>query len=99
MMRGVCILIWVVSPWQPKMECIITWVVTIRYIPSILDCTYKNIILLYVSYGHWGENWICDKTYYACYQKDCNTSRIVSMHLYLSYDASCGHWSGHADQQ
>ena len=34
-----------------------------------------------------------------CYQKDHITTRSVSMHPYLSYDAPCGHWRGHSDQQ
>ena len=40
---------------------------------------------------HWGEFLISNKMYYACYQKDCTTTRSVSVHLYLRYDATCGH--------
>ena len=34
-----------------------------------------------------------------CYQKDCTSSRSVSMHLYMSYDVSRAHRSGRSDKQ
>ena len=55
--------------------------------------------LLYVAYGHWREFLIDIKMHLFCYQKDCTGSRSVSLHWYLSHDASGAHRRGHGDKQ
>ena len=61
--------------------------------------TIKSIyILLYVAYGHWGECLVDIKMHLFCYQKDCTRSRSVSVHSYLTYDASRAHRRGCGDK-
>ena len=58
----------------------------------------KYIILLYVAYGNWGEFLIDIKMHLFSYQKDHTRSRSVSVHSYLSYDASRAYRRGRGDK-
>ena len=66
----------------------------------IFECTYKSIcIIVCGAYGHWGEFLFDVRMHLFCYQKDCTSSRSVSVHLYLSYDTSHTHKRGRGDKQ
>ena len=49
-------------------------------------------------YGKLGEVKIGNKVYLSCYQKDCISSRSVSVHSYLSCDAFFAHRRGRGDK-
>ena len=53
---------------------------------------------LYVPNGHWGEFLGDIKMHRLCYQKDRTRSRSVSVHSYLTYDASRAHRRGRGDK-
>ena len=55
----------------------------------------QKYIHYYVS--HRGEVLVGEKMYHICYQKDHTSSRIVSVHMHLSYDASRAHRRVHGD--
>ena len=82
------------SPWQSATECEITHVITTRRITLILECAYKSICNIVCAIRTLGRIVIHNKTYHFCYQKDHTSSRSVSIHQYLSYNASCAHRRG-----
>ena len=51
-----------------------------------------------MAYGHWGEYLIDIKMNLSRYQKDRKRSRSVSVHSYLTYDASRAHRRGRGDK-
>ena len=84
---------------QHECEIRAVYTCTIRHITLIFECTYKSICIIIIC-GIWtlGRILFNYKKHLCCYQKDRTSSRSVSMHSYLSYDASPAHKIGCCDK-